>query len=185
MQITNDEFAKILIKICKKIIVLKGIELSLPEVLSRDLNAKYRECQKIVDFLKQIGYKADLNLNNILFPSIRDMQRLFEYTLEYITSVDTGVLEFGQNISGKNFTKIKLSKQLTNWTKEMWILPELKYGSETNRGYNKEVILKYEKNKFNTFKKRIGGSGANISENSNLRLKFIFSINNFSENNIR
>jgi hypothetical protein len=37
LQITNEEFAKILLKLCKKIIVNKGIDLSLPETLSRDL----------------------------------------------------------------------------------------------------------------------------------------------------
>jgi hypothetical protein len=171
MQITNEEFAKILLKICKKIIFNKGIEISLPELLSKDLNSKYRECQKIVDFLKHIGYKADINLNNILFPSMRDMQRIFEFALEYATNVDTGVMDYEQNFSDKNFTKLKFAKQLTAWTKESWVVPELKYSSYFNpgeRANNSNInsnsqILKLEKIKINLLKKKSGGT--NIPEN--------------------
>jgi hypothetical protein len=125
MGITNDEFSKILLKLCVKILNIKNMNLFLPEHINRDLNMKYKDCQKLVDFMKQIGFKQDLNINNVLFPSIRDMQRIFEYLLEYITNNDSGLQEFGQNFSEKNIAKLKLAKQLTMWSKESWILPEL------------------------------------------------------------
>ncbi len=133
------------------------MEMTLPENLSRDLNSKYRECQKIVDFFKHLGYKVDLNLNNILFPSIRDIQRLFEYSLEYITNSDTGVSDFGENISEKNFAKIKLSKQLLAWTKEAWLVPELKNHSKDtfNNMCGNKIMMKIEKIKLTAIKKKI------------------------------
>jgi hypothetical protein len=165
-QITNDDFARILLKICKKIIQHKGMEMSMPEVLSRDLNTKYRECQKIVDFIKHLGYKADLNLNNILFPSIRDIQRTLEYTLEYITNSDTGVIDFGENISEKNFAKIKIHKQLLTWSKETWLVPELK-PQIRNIAIQKSMI-KIDKLKLNNIKKKINSlQNFSVPENLN------------------
>jgi hypothetical protein len=68
----------------------------------------------------------------------------------------------GQNISEKNFAKIKMSKQLAAWTKETWIIPELKYNSDLS--VTEKVILKLEKNKINNLKKKIGG--VNLPEKS-------------------
>lgn len=139
------------------------MEMSMPDVLSRDLNTKYRECQKIVDFIKHLGYKADLNLNNILFPSIRDIQRTLEYTLEYITNSDTGVLDYGDNISEKNFVKIKIHKQLLSWSKETWLVPEL--NQFKNIDFDKS-LLKIDKSKLNIIKKKINSiSNNSIPEN--------------------
>lgn len=130
---------------------LRSINMMLPETLSKDLNHKYKECQKLVDFLKHIGLKFDLNLNNILYPSPRDMQKIFEFALEYITNADNGTLDLGQNISEKNYSKIKLCKLLSSWTKESWIIPELRdqednrkrhllvYNSEANGGLKKKI----------------------------------------------
>ena len=52
MQINNDEFFKIIIKCCKKLVELKELTIALPEVLPKDLNMKYKESQKLVDFIK-------------------------------------------------------------------------------------------------------------------------------------
>ncbi len=125
-EITNDEFARILLRISKKIVSIKGLDANVPENISRDLNAKYKDCQKIVEFLKQIGFKQDLNLNNILFPSSRDMSRILEYTVEYLTNIDTaiGMIDYGGNFNEKNFAKMKLAKQLSAWCKEEWVHPE-------------------------------------------------------------
>jgi hypothetical protein len=125
MGLTNEEFARILLKLCTKIVSIRNLTSFLPEHISRDMHMKYKDCQKLVDFLKQIGFKQDLNINNILFPSFRDMHRLFEYGLEYITNHDIGMQEYGQHFSEKNIIKLKLAKQLTDWTKEGWVLPEL------------------------------------------------------------
>jgi hypothetical protein len=175
LQITNEEFAKILLKLCKKITANKGIDLSLPETLSRDLNSKYKECQKLVDFLKNLGFKGDINLNNILFPSTKDMLRIFEFTLEYVTNYDGAALEDEQNFSDKNFLKIKMAKKILNWGKESWIIPELKYSQEllsdnyeNANNPNSTHILKLEKQKLNIIKKKINGLNIQIPDNSKI-----------------
>jgi hypothetical protein len=124
MGITNDEFLKIMLKLSQKIVQIRNMNTFLPENINREMNLKYKDCQKLVDFMKQLGFKQDLNINNVLFPSIRDMQRLFEYLLEYLTNIDTGMHEYGQNYSEKNIAKLKLAKQLSSWAKESWVLPE-------------------------------------------------------------
>lgn len=135
---------------------LRNINMSLPEVLSKDLNNKYKECQKIVDFLKQIGLKFDINLNNILYPSQKDMQKIFEFALDYITNADNGILELGPNISEKNYSKIKICKTLSAWAKESWIVPELQASSaETNI---KSSIIIYNSESNNQLKKKLQGS---------------------------
>ena len=126
MQITNDDFFEILLKLCKKIINIKGLETVLPDTISKDLNVKYKDSQKIVDFLKQIGFKQDININNILFPSIRDMARILEFAVEFVTNIDNigGMIDYGQNFNEKNLAKIKLVKQLNSWTRETWLHSE-------------------------------------------------------------
>lgn len=135
---------------------LRNINMSLPEVLSKDLNNKYKECQKIVDFLKQIGLKFDLNLNNILYPSQKDMQKIFEFTIDYITNADNGTLELGQNISEKNYSKIKLCKALSSWTKEPWVVPELQVLS-SQAGVKSRIMI-YNSEINNQLKKKMQGS---------------------------
>jgi hypothetical protein len=161
MAVTNDEFSRILLKLCHRIVAIRGTNSVLPEHINRDLNMKYKECQKLVDFMKQMGFKQDLNINNVLFPSIRDMQRLFEYMLGYITNNDTGMQEYGQNFSEKNIAKMKLAKQLTNWTKETWIIPELREECKQER----KPFVKMENIKL--LKKKVDKSFA-IPENSKI-----------------
>jgi len=127
-----------------------------------------------VDFLKHLGFKGDINLNNILFPSTKDMLRIFEFTLEYVTNYDGAALEYEQNFSDKYFLKIKIAKKFLNWGKETWIIPELKYSNELqieNRNGNNPIstpILKLEKQKLNVIKKKINGLNINIPENSKI-----------------
>ena len=157
--------------------------MSLPESLSKDLNSKYRECQKLVDFLKHLGYKSDINLNNILFPSARDMQKIFEFTMEYTTNIDNAALDYEQNFSDKNYTRMKISKQLGNWCKEAWIIPELKFSKEIagsikeSNSFRSIQILKLEKQKLNIMKKKINAMNIQIPENSKYSLIYILVIN--------
>jgi hypothetical protein len=162
MGITNDDFMRILLKLCKKIISLSDMKISLIESIPKELNAKYKECQKIVDFLKQIGFKSDLNLNNILFPSIRDMQRVFEFTLEYITNSETGGIDIGQNISEKSYSRVKLQKTLNTWIKDSWLMPEFREKTD-DIPYS---ILKYDNNMNTVIKKKIQGN--QIDDRSNI-----------------
>ncbi len=166
-QVTNDEFARMLLQICRKISNVKGISTNLPENLANDLNSKYRECQKIVDFIKQLGLKFDVNLNNVLFPSHRDMQRLLEYTLEYLTNVDTGVMELGENLTEKNFSKIKMCKEFQKWTKEMWIVPGLEDDEESKSDLDaSRLLLKFEKTKLSGLRKKMNSQSQDVPEKS-------------------
>lgn len=165
-QIKNEEFGKIIIKVCRKIIELKNIEIQFPLTLSPEMNKRYQEAQKVVEFVKHQGFKSDLNINNILFPSRRDMQRLFEFTLELITSSDTGANDFTQGMNEKNFGKLKIAKLLSSWIQDLWVVPELNnnlYPPSTNV-VNGDYYLKHNNTKISAFRKVINSNKNYITE---------------------
>ena len=54
------------------------------------------------------------------------MQKIFEFILECITNMDSSnILELGQNFSENKLSTMKFVKNLTNWSKDVWIIPEL------------------------------------------------------------
>ena len=128
----------------------------MPDVYAKDINSKYRDAQFIVDFLKKIGYKGDLNINNILFPSSRDCQRILEFLIESLTNSDSTALEINQNFSESNFVKMKVSQKFSNWTKENWVLPEIQQEIQGNLERNNNIIkkiIKYENSRIQNYRK--------------------------------
>ena len=141
-QIKNEDFAEIIIKVINKIIQIKNLEIDFPESASKEMNKKYVEAQKIVEFIKNLGLRGDLGINQILFPSQRDMQNLLEFTLEIITQNDTGADEFTQ-VNEQNLIKKKIGKILNNWKNENFIIPELNENIyKENDFYFNEYYLK-------------------------------------------
>ena len=61
MQVSNEEFFKILVKCCKKIISIKELEICFLDLLPKEMNLKYKEAQKMVEFIK-----VYLNNNRVL-----------------------------------------------------------------------------------------------------------------------
>ena len=61
------------------------------------------------------------------------MQKVFEFILEAITSLDSNILELGQNFSEKNLARMKLVKNLSAWSKETWIIPEMNQSEQPNQ----------------------------------------------------
>jgi hypothetical protein len=106
-QIKNEDFAEIIVKVINKIIQIKNLEIDFPESASKEMNKKYVEAQKIVEFIKNLGLRGDLGINQILFPSQRDMQNLLEFTLEIITQNDTGADDFTQVITEADVGVVK------------------------------------------------------------------------------
>lgn len=139
----------------------------IPEQYAKEISSKYKDAQILVDFLKKIGYKSELNINNILFPSQRDMQRILEFLIEQITNNDANTMEISQNFSEKNFIKMKVSQKLLNWTKEAWVLPEIEQESRRIepdfKTFDKKLI-KYDNSKIQGYKKKI--KDINLSPNS-------------------
>ena len=163
-QIKNEDFAEIIIKVINKIIQIKNLEIDFPESASKEMNKKYVEAQKIVEFIKNLGLRGDLGINQILFPSQRDMQNLLEFTLEIITQNDTGADEFTQ-------VNEKIGKILNNWKNENFIIPELNDNIyKENDFYYNEYYLKIEKSKIkelNNYKKKFNENvSKNFKENS-------------------
>lgn len=164
-QIEHEDFGYIIIKVCHNIMQLKNIEMNFPETLSKEMNKRYQDCQKVVEFIKSLGYKSDLNINNILFPSMREMQRILEFTLEIITSVDTGTGELTQGMTEKNFAKVKFGKQLASWHSQLWVIPELNDKLYPKKvGKLNEYSLKIQNTKLGIFKKIKAANPGNISE---------------------
>ena len=164
-QIEHEDFGYIIIKVCRNIMQIKNIEMNFPETLSKEMNKRYRDCQKVVEFIKSLGYKSDLNINNILFPSMREMQRILEFTLEIITSVDTGAGELAQGMTEKNFAKVKFGKQLTAWHSQLWVIPELNDKLYAKKiGKVNEYSLKIQNTKLGIFKKIKAANAGNITE---------------------
>ena len=169
-QIKNEDFAEIIIKVINKIIQIKNLEIDFPESASKEMNKKYVEAQKIVEFIKNLGLRGDLGINQILFPSQRDMQNLLEFTLEIITQNDTGADEFTQ-VNEQNLIKKKIGKILNNWKNENFIIPELNENIyNENDFYLNEYYLKIEKSKMkelNNYKKKFNENvSKNFKENS-------------------
>ena len=153
-EIQDNDFRIIIHRIINKIIQIKGMDVSFPENPSIDMTRKYQEAQKIAEFIKSLGYRGDLGMNSILHPSQRDKQRIIEYTLEIITSNDVGEGENIQGITEKNMSKIKISKILNEWYKDIWIIPELNNNVYMNKD-NKfdEYILKIDNSKMKSLNK--------------------------------
>ena len=169
-QIKNEDFAEIIIKVINKIIQIKNLEIDFPESASKEMNKKYVEAQKIVEFIKNLGLRGDLGINQILFPSQRDMQNLLEFTLEIITQNDTGADDFTQ-VNEQNLVKKKIGKILNNWKNENFIIPELNENIyKENDFYFNEYYLKIEKSKMkelNNYKKKFNENvSKNFKENS-------------------
>ena len=153
-EIQDNDFRIIIHRIINKIIQIKGMDVSFPENPSIDMTRKYQEAQKIAEFIKSLGYRGDLGMNSILHPSQRDKQRIIEFTLEIITSNDVGEGENIQGITEKNMSKIKISKILNEWYKDIWIIPELNNNVYSNKD-NKfdEYILKIDNSKMKSLNK--------------------------------
>jgi hypothetical protein len=153
-EIQDNDFRIIIHRIINKIIQIKGMDVSFPENPSIDMTRKYQEAQKIAEFIKSLGYRGDLGMNSILHPSQRDKQRIIEFTLEIITSNDVGESENIQGITEKNMSKIKISKILNEWYKDIWIIPELNNNVYSNKD-NKfdEYILKIDNSKMKSLNK--------------------------------
>ena len=169
-QIKNEDFAEIIVKVINKIIQIKNLEIDFPESASKEMNKKYVEAQKIVEFIKNLGLRGDLGINQILFPSQRDMQNLLEFTLEIITQNDTGADDFTQ-VNEQNLVKKKIGKILNNWKNENFIIPELNDNIyKENDFYFNEYYLKIEKSKMkelNNYKKKFNENvSKNFKENS-------------------
>ena len=153
-EIQDNDFRIIIHRIINKIIQIKGMDVSFPENPSIDMTRKYQEAQKIAEFIKSLGYRGDLGMNSILHPSQRDKQRIIEFTLEIITSNDVGENENIQGITEKNMSKIKISKILNEWFKDIWIIPELNnnvYMDKKNK--LEEYILKIDNSKMKSLNK--------------------------------
>ena len=153
-EIQDNDFRIIIHRIINKIIQIKGMDVSFPENPSIDMTRKYQEAQKIAEFIKSLGYRGDLGMNSILHPSQRDKQRIIEFTLEIITSNDVGEGENIQGITEKNMSKIKISKILNEWFKDIWIIPELNNNvSMDKKNKLEEYILKIDNSKMKSLNK--------------------------------
>ena len=87
------------------------------------------------------------------------MQKVFEFILECITNMDSNnVLEIGQNFSENNLSRMKLVKNLTNWTKDVWIIPQLNKRETPNRS----LILS---SKISSFKKSVYNTQLKANKN--------------------
>ena len=148
-QIKDDEFRDILIKVINKIIQIKNMEVSFPEKASQEMNKRYQEAQKSVEMLKSLGYRADLSMNKILHPDKRDKERILEFALEIISSEEGGTHEIAQGMTEKNFIKLKLEKKMTEWQKDLWLIPELNPSVEERLANKKidEYFLKLSETK--------------------------------------
>ena len=124
-QIDDETFRNILYKVINKIIQLKNLEVTFPEVPSREMNKRFAEAQKSVEIFKNLGYRGDIRMNSILHPEKRDKERLLEFTLEIISSEEVGSHEIAQGMTEKNMVKMKIEKKLVEWQKDLWLIPEL------------------------------------------------------------
>ena len=109
-QIDDETFRIILYKVINKIIQIKNLEVTFPEMPSHEMNKRFAEAQKSVEIFKSLGYRGDIRMNSILHPEKRDKERLLEFTLEIISSEEVGSHEIAQGMTEKNMVKMKIEK---------------------------------------------------------------------------
>ena len=64
-QIDDETFRIILYKVINKIIQIKNLEVTFPEMPSREMNKRFAEAQKSVEIFKIIDYRGDIKMNSI------------------------------------------------------------------------------------------------------------------------
>ena len=158
-QIKDDLFRNILIKVINKIIQIKNMDVQFPESASMEMNKRFQEAQKSVEILKNLGFRGELGMNNILHPEKRDKERLLEFTLEIISSEEVGAHEITQGITEKNLVKMKIEKTLVEWQKDLWLIPELNPAAMREPNKKDEYFLKISESKTKEFKQIIKNSG--------------------------
>lgn len=170
-QFKNNDFLNVVLKTSNKVILSKGIEnFQLPESLSSDSNSKFKECRKIVEFLKSIGFKTQININNLLYPTVKEINLILEFLVELISKEDhqTETTEFNE----KSLHKIKQQKILKDFINKPWIMPELDSNSLTFNSNNfskkivsnnsvKSKIVVFDKQLLKQFKKNTVGIEVN------------------------
>ena len=132
-QLKDDLFHEILYKVISKIIQIKNLEVSFPEYPSKEINKRYAEAQKCVEIFKSLGFRGDIKINSVLHPGKRDKERLLEFTLEIISSEEVGANEIAQGMTTKNLVKMKIEKKLTEWQKDVWLIPDLNPSAEREK----------------------------------------------------
>ena len=156
-QIDDETFRIILYKVINKIIQIKNLEVTFPEMPSREMNKRFAEAQKSVEIFKSLGYRGDIRMNSILHPEKRDKERLLEFTLEIISSEEVGSHEIAQGMTEKNMVKMKIEKKLVEWQKDLWLIPELVENPREEKK-NDEYFLKVSENKTKELKQIIKNS---------------------------
>lgn len=170
-QFKNNDFLNVVLKTSNKVIVSKGIEnFQLPESLSSDSNSKFKECRKIVEFLKSLGFKYQININNLLYPTVKEINSILEFLVELISKEDhqTDTTEFNE----KSLYKIKQQKILKDFISKQWVMPELDKNSMTfnSNGFSKKIISNnsvkskiviLDKQLLKQFKKNVSGIEVN------------------------
>ena len=158
-QIKEDQFRDVLIKVINKIIQIKNMDVQFPEKASFEMNKRFQEAQKCVDILKNLGFRGELGMNNILHPEKRDKERLLEFTLEIISSEEVGAHEITQGMNEKNLVKMKIEKTLLEWQKDLWLIPELNPLAVREPNNKDEYFLKISESKTKELKQIIKNSG--------------------------
>ena len=147
-QLKDDLFQEILYKVLNKIIQIKNLDVSFPEYPSKEINKRYAEAQKSVEIFKSLGFRGDIKINSFLHPGKRDKERLLEFTLEIISSEEIGANEIAQGMTEKNLVKMKIEKKLTEWQKDVWLIPELNPATQREKKED-NYFLKISENKTN------------------------------------
>ena len=163
-QLKDDLFNEILYKVLNKIIQIKNLDVSFPEYPSKEINKRYAEAQKSVEIFKSLGFRGDIKINSFLHPGKRDKERLLEFTLEIISSEEIGANEIAQGMTEKNLVKMKIEKKLTEWQKDVWLIPELNPATQREKKED-NYFLKISENKTKELKQ--------IIKNSNVDKEFI------------
>ena len=135
------------------------MDVQFPERASPEMNKRFQEAQKCVDILKNLGFRGELGMNNILHPEKRDKERLLEFTLEIISSEEVGAHEITQGMNEKNLVKMKIEKTLLEWQKDLWLIPELNPSAVREPKNQDEYFLKISESKTKECKQIIKNSG--------------------------
>jgi hypothetical protein len=107
-----------------------------------EATGRFKVCQKLVEYLKNLEYLYDLSFNSFLYPNIKDTRRLLGFLFEFLFKGEdrtVGQAKVEQE-RPTNEQKVLQLRKLQTWTKRPWMLPDFFKDTKRNMLIGGEII---------------------------------------------
>jgi len=107
-----------------------------------EATGRFKVCQKLVEYLKNLEYLHDLSFNSFLYPNIKDTRRLLGFLFEFLFKGEDRTANQAKVEQERptNEQKVLQLRRLQRWTKKPWMLPDFFKDTKRNMLIGGEVI---------------------------------------------